>query len=789
MQSSKKRILAAVISAGMLLPVSGCKKSGNSSKSKGYSYTSGQEIKETDPYFQAEIKKIELPKKEGFTIDYESIENCTLMGGVAMVAYSQGYVLPEGKRIEDMSFEEGAQYYVQGTALFDADGEMISEFSDSAHNVITVVSGQDNDFYLLYGEFDPVLQRMAFRINVLTSEGETVKTIALSTVPYSDDSYSAKLQILKDGSIGMFTKDGLYVMDQEGNEICKVSDPGRTLETAVISQDGKDYVISGIYDINEDMDIQIKEVDLKTGSLGKAIDGNYLAAYTQPVITDSGIYVSGTEGCKKVDLKTGELETVFNWNDTDVSLQMISTAQVVPLNDNEFMASASLYTGKGVGCNLIHLKRADKNPHAGQKVLIIGGTGAEYSESMSAFIAEYNADPDSPCHIVYRDYADGVAPNEGYAGTEQKLYLDILSGEGPDILINASNSAAFQSEETVVDLNSYMNGADGIDRSEYFENIFPIFEKDGKLFHIPVRVELYGFQANEELLDKRFGWTYDEFEKAGQSLPEGVSFMEGTKYDELLLNLIGPKMKDFIDFSKKSVNFENEDMKRLLQLSKKYGVKEIPADEGMDLTYLGDGMYSADGDDRTMVKYQAGLLAMKNDSVYNLREYCHAKDAMDKKIFFVGFPSEEGKGMSVYCMLSLAISASSQFKDEAWDFIRSYLGYEMEETNIELGLPVNRALFESSCHKEMEAENAAYENAIKSMPLEHLRGVICKISESDIDELRELMEHADGTEITIAAISDVLKEEAAAYFAGDRTEEEVLKNIQNRAGNIIKEMS
>ena len=30
---------------------------------------------------------------------------------------------------------------------------------------------------------------------------------------------------------------------------------------------------------------------------------------------------------------------------------------------------------------------------------------------------------------------------------------------------------------------------------------------------------------------------------------------------------------------------------------------------------------------------------------------------------------------------------------------------------------------------------------------------------------------------------------SAAYFAGDRTEEEVLKNIQNRAGNIIKEMS
>lgn len=37
------------------------------------------------------------------------------------------------------------------------------------------------------------------------------------------------------------------------------------------------------------------------------------------------------------------------------------------------------------------------------------------------------------------------------------------------------------------------------------------------------------------------------------------------------------------------------------------------------------------------------------------------------------------------------------------------------------------------------------------------------------------------------AISDIINEEAAAYFAGSRTEDEVLKTIDNRARQVIAE--
>ena len=45
---------------------------------------------------------------------------------------------------------------------------------------------------------------------------------------------------------------------------------------------------------------------------------------------------------------------------------------------------------------------------------------------------------------------------------------------------------------------------------------------------------------------------------------------------------------------------------------------------------------------------------------------------------------------------------------------------------------------------------------------------------------------ADNTENKGLAPEEIT-EEAAAYFAGDRSEEDVLKNIQNRCDLIVKE--
>ena len=61
------------------------------------------------------------------------------------------------------------------------------------------------------------------------------------------------------------------------------------------------------------------------------------------------------------------------------------------------------------------------------------------------------------------------------------------------------------------------------------------------------------------------------------------------------------------------------------------------------------------------------------------------------------------------------------------------------------------------------------------------------VSEEDIGEVRKLIEN-----VTIASSGDpalfaIIEEEAAGYFAGDRSMEDVLNTIQNRASTIVNE--
>ncbi|MBR3033690.1 MAG: hypothetical protein IKH92_11800, partial [Clostridiales bacterium] len=62
------------------------------------------------------------------------------------------------------------------------------------------------------------------------------------------------------------------------------------------------------------------------------------------------------------------------------------------------------------------------------------------------------------------------------------------------------------------------------------------------------------------------------------------------------------------------------------------------------------------------------------------------------------------------------------------------------------------------------------------------------ISEEDIGEVRKLITNVTRSVNRDPVISGIISEEAAGYFAGDRTEDEVLSTIQNRTSIVVKEL-
>ena len=97
-------------------------------------------------------------------------------------------------------------------------------------------------------------------------------------------------------------------------------------------------------------------------------------------------------------------------------------------------------------------------------------------------------------------------------------------------------------------------------------------------------------------------------------------------------------------------------------------------------------------------------------------------------------------------------------------------------------------LLAEECRYDMETANKAHTEYFEQNP--YMVGKVTfypEVKQEDIDTLTSLVEKADTIISDDEAVFNIIAEEAAGYFAGDRTIDDVLKNIQNRTKIIVQE--
>ncbi len=114
-----------------------------------------------------------------------------------------------------------------------------------------------------------------------------------------------------------------------------------------------------------------------------------------------------------------------------------------------------------------------------------------------------------------------------------------------------------------------------------------------------------------------------------------------------------------------------------------------------------------------------------------------------------------------------------------------------------MGISTNREVFDKEAAEAFRKREESYkefdekrEELIKTygeggVTIEPLYSK--RITQADVDEFRAIVENVSRSSAIDEAVFNVIAEEAAGYFAGDRTEEDVLKNIENRTKLIVSE--
>ena len=815
-----QKVTAGLLVASFLLSFTGCKKK----KTEDNRYSPGRVILESDPFFDSIVSRLKFPLDETKELDMVTVNYCVPLDDCVLCSYTIEYVKPERLRkpIEAMTEEEYEEYVEEYNpvkeAVFNMKGELISEIGrDEIDTLYGAASDEEKNLYLLGYVHDQFYSVNNIEIHVIDPQGnlkeqiildeapveipgmrglsvaeeaeemaETVSTRDMDLFTPSLNFDPVKMQILRDGSILISKQGYMTIYDRTGKKRCSVMDRERDLEDNAFLVGEKYYVLSTVYDEDKGWNVQIKELNITTGALGAGKESITLSGYYNPIVTGKGVFINSANGLLQYDFDTDSMKEVFNWNDTDVNRAVLSNVRCMPISGDELNVVA--FNDPSEGPYLIHLTRAEKNPHAGKKNILIGGMYLSGDVDLLSFINQYNADPSKKIRVVIVDYTEDRDLFESSGDTEKKLYLDILSGTGPDILVNMGNMEMFRNSRIMEDLNTYIDGENGIDRSLYFDNVFRACERDGKLYHVPVSFTLQGMAVNTDIISQTTGWTFDEFSQVAKDLPEDITILPTTTYNDLLKIMLGTSLSRFMNYQDQTVNFQNDEMKKILDLVRDYGVKEIPSYEGerVDVEFLEDGSIIYRYVDYTDERIQAGLIAAEPVKILSVENIAIEDKLFSGNAAFLGYPSFEGTGMAILPERTLGILSSGKYKDLAWDVIRSYLEYEKESTG-GIVLPVNRARFEKESRLEMETNNKEYEDWVTENGIDMLSKYDVMISEEEIDLLRDLVGNASAAIFQDEAAFNVISEEAMGYFAKDRTAEDILANIQNRTNLIVTE--
>ena len=167
----------------------------------------------------------------------------------------------------------------------------------------------------------------------------------------------------------------------------------------------------------------------------------------------------------------------------------------------------------------------------------------------------------------------------------------------------------------------------------------------------------------------------------------------------------------------------------------------------------------------------------------------------DGDISFKGYPNKEKQGTYFNFDGVLAMSSKCEDKDAAWEFMRQYISEDFQGKYYyeNYAIPTREDVYEAyvqkcTCTKETKDKygNDLYPiNGTTGWDSDEVQ--LKPLTEAEMSEFRKLIDGAEGEWELNSSLGDIIKEEALAYFKGDKSAEDAAKIIQNRATTYVNE--
>lgn len=490
---------------------------------------------------------------------------------------------------------------------------------------------------------------------------------------------------------------------------------------------------------------------------------------------ESGIIMSSSKGLTEYDLNTETATELLAWLDSDISGDNIDTFTV--LADGRVLALSTIYSNDGTRAEAVYLT---KTPYAEMPEREILTLGIMYtSQDINNAVVNFNKNNDK-YRIQVIDYGTDYSSEEEYNDAITRFNNALTSGNGPDIFNTEIINMSMMAQKGVMeDLNPYLEADADLKREDLFESVLEAYSIDGKLYCIPNNFYVMTVMGKASEVGDTPGWTLDELMALMDSKPEGTEVLEyATKELILQLSMIY-NFDSYIDWETGECSFNGEEFVKVLEFADRFVSEE-------------DYSYSEDGPS-TPSKIQDGTLMLMNTTISSVQEYQMYSAMFGEPITMIGYPSSEGNGSGISGANTFAVNARSANKEAAWEFIKYLLSEEYYADNNIWGFPTVISEYDKVNAEYMKAEYYEDENGNQvemskgSWGWDDFNVELYAATEEEVAAITELINQCDCSYNYDTQLVQIITEEAAPFFEGQKTAQEVADIIQSRVKMYVNE--
>ncbi len=646
----------------------------------------------------------------------------------------------------------------------------------------------------------------------IAADGSTIASLDLSDTNNEDneDGMSGNLSSFAvDAAGNLYVSDynNIYVLDAEGNVQFKLD--GSQYNGSLYRLNAQQVGVMW-YNYTDDVNAADENgqyfvpIDLETKDWGEKVK---LPSNVWSILPGDDVYdfyYADNNNIFGYTAKTDTKDKLVDWLACDVDTNNMSGYAM--LSDSRVAALMQDWNTDPTTYQLIVLHRVDASEIKEKKVLTLACMYLDWN--LRSMIVEYNKTNDE-YRINVVDYSE-YATDDDYNAGVTKLTTEIISGSVPDIFLTSNLPIdKYAAKGVVADLNTFMDGGNGLSRDYFVPQVMSALEKDGKLYELPTSFSVQTAYALSSIASQYDTWNVAAVQDAMTQLQEGATvFSNGWTKNMALSNCLSRNLSAFVDWTTGKCEFDSEAFQQLLAFCNSFPAETSDGDGAIayassaDIA-VDDAMWDSDA-----TRITNGKQLMSTIGMYSFDSYIWNVYAIRDKITFTGYPTEDGSGSSFELQMPMAISSVTKYPDAAWDFVCSIIKKmnTIDENNYYYGFPISQAAFDAEMTDIMTEQYQLDENGEQvdwdgdGEPDKAIRGSyetmengetvykdVYALTQEDIDQILGVINSTTSVYDYDQEILDIITDEVAAYFAGDKDVQTTASMIQSRVNLYVQE--